>query len=64
METYERLVFMLLQDFFDSVRPHRLHKFFLLKSAVYNLYHLKSNNILGQGKTTNTEELLSMIDFV
>ena len=30
--------------------------FFLLRSAVHHLYHLKSNNIIGQRKTTNTEK--------
>ena len=41
-------------------------KNFLPKSVVDYLYHLKSNNIIGQRKTTNTENqtLLSMIDFV
>ena len=30
--------------------------FFLPKSAVHYLYHLKSNNIIGQRKTTNKEK--------
>ena len=29
---------------------------FLLKSAVHYLHHLKSNDIIGQRKTTNTEK--------
>ena len=57
---------MLLQDLFASARLHRVHKFFFLpKSAVHYLCHLKSNNIIGQRKTTDKEKtLLSMIDFV
>ena len=40
---------MLFQDFFASARLNRVHKKkFLLKSAVYYLYHLKSNNIIVQ----------------
>ena len=31
-------------------------KLFLPKYAVHYLYHLKSNNIIGQRKTTNTEK--------
>ena len=31
-------------------------KIFLPKCAVHYLYHLKSNNIIGQRKTTNTEK--------
>ena len=31
-------------------------KIFLPKCAVHYLYHLKSNNIIGQSKTTNTEK--------
>ena len=31
-------------------------KFFLPKCAVHYLYHLKSNNIVSQRKTTNTEK--------
>ena len=33
-------------------------KILLRKSAVHYLYHLKSNNIIGQRKTTNTEKHL------
>ena len=51
---------MLLQDLFTSARRHRVHKiFFLPKSAVHYLYHLKSSNIIGQRKTTNTEKRLT-----
>ena len=58
LETCARLLFMLLQDFFASTRPHRVDKgFFLPKSAGHYLYHLKSNNIIVQKKTTNTEKL-------
>ena len=40
--------------------------FFSPNSAVHYFYHLKSNNIVGQRKTNNTEKYLyaSMIDFV
>ena len=47
---------MLLQDFFARDRLQRVHKFFLPKCAVYYLYHLKSNNIASQRKTTNTKK--------
>ena len=40
-------------------------KKYLPKRAVHYLYHRKSNNIIGQGKTTNTKKhFFSMIDFV
>ena len=55
LETCARLLFMLLQDFLASARRHREHFFFLPKSAVHYLHHLKSN-IIGQRKTTNTEK--------
>ena len=61
LETCARLWFMLLQDFFASARLHRVHKV-LPKSVVHYLCHLKSNNIIGQRKTTNKEKY--MIDFV
>ena len=57
LETCAQLLFMLLQDFFASTRPHRVDSFFLPKSAVQYLYHLKPNNIIAQRKTTNTEKL-------
>ena len=34
---------MLLQDFFAGARIHRVSNFFLPKSAVHYLYHLKSS---------------------
>ena len=57
---------MLLQDFFDSARLHRMHKKkFLPKSAVYYLYHLKSNNIIVQWENHQYKKLLLyVIDFV
>ena len=60
LETWARLLFMLLQDFFASARFQRVHeKGFLPKSAVHYLYHLKLNNTIGQRKTTNTEKHFS-----
>ena len=41
---------------FASARLHRVHRNFLPKSAVHYLHQLKSNNITGQSKTTNTEQ--------
>ena len=51
-----RLLFMLLKDFVASARLQRVHKNFLPKSVVHYLCHLKSNNIIGQRKTTNKEK--------
>ena len=46
----------------DSTECTKKH---LPKRAVHYLYHLKSNNIIGQGKTTNTKKhFFSMIGFV
>ena len=45
-----RLLFMLLQDFFASVRPHRVHNFFFTEECSTLFV---SNNVLGQSKTTN-----------
>ena len=49
---------MLLQDFLAGARLHRVYKIFFTESkrAVHYLYHLKSNNVIGQRKTTNTEK--------
>ena len=48
---------MLLPDFFASARLHRLHKNVLLaKDAVSNNKSAKSNNIIGQRKTTYKEK--------
>ena len=48
---------MLLQDFFTIARPQRVYKkFFLPKNLVHCSYYLKSDNIIGQRKTTNTEK--------
>ena len=56
---------MLLQDFFASARPHRLHKKILPKSAVHYLYYLKSNSIIGQRKTTDIEkQFYPLISFI
>ena len=55
---------MLLQDFFASARPHRVHKKILPKSAVHYLYYLKSNSILGQRKTTDIDKTVLSTDFV
>ena len=50
--------YYLLQHFFASARLHRVYNifFFSPKSIVHYLYHLKSSNIIGQSKTTNTEK--------
>ena len=64
LETCTWLLLMLLQDLFASARLHRVHNFFLKKSAVHYLCHLKSN-VIGQRKTTDkVKTLLSMTDFV
>ena len=42
---------MLLQDFFASVRPHRVHT-----KHFYEECSTLSNNIIGQRKTTDIEE--------
>ena len=56
-ETGARLLFMLSQDFFATTRLYRVHKNFFCRSVQYNIwYHLKSNKIIGQRKTTNTEK--------
>ena len=51
-----KLLFILLKDLFVSATLCRVHNFFLPRSAVHCLYQLKSNNILGQRKSTNTEK--------
>ena len=56
LKTFTWLLFMSLQYFFTRTRPHRVHKSFLAKIAVHYLYYLKSYNIVGQIKTTNTEK--------
>ena len=51
--------FLLVPDSTECTKKH------LPKRAVHYLYHRKSNNIIGQGKTTNTKKhFFSMIDFV
>ena len=56
----------LSQDFLLVPNSTECTNFFLLKYAVHYLYHLKSNNIMDQRKTTNAEKqfYLCMIDFV
>ena len=49
LKTCARLLFMLSKDFLASARLHRVQKkFFLPKNAVYYLYRVKSNTIIGQ----------------
>ena len=48
LKTCARLLFMLSKDFLASARLHRVQKKFLPKNAVYYLYRLKSNTIIGQ----------------
>ena len=54
LETCARLLFILLQDFFASVRLHRVHKNHKNHKTLF--VSLKSNNIIGQRKTTNKEK--------
>ena len=57
LETCAQLLFMLLQDFFASARPHKLQKKQKkTKRAVNYSYYLKSNNIIDQMKATVTEK--------
>ena len=64
LETCVRLLFMVLQDFFASARLHRRHKKFLPKSALYYLYHLKSNNIIGQRENHQYKKALVHDDWL
>ena len=58
LKTCAWLLLMLLQDFFASARLHSVSakNIFLPKYAVQYLYHLKSNNVIGQRKTTIIEK--------
>ena len=56
---------MLLQYLFRLRQTQqRAPNTFLPKNAVHYLRHLKSNNIIGQRKTSNKKKTLTMIDFV
>ena len=58
LETCAQPIFMLLQDFFASARLHRVHNLFLPNNGVYYLYHLKSNNIIGQTRSFPVRHLV------
>ena len=54
LETCARLLFILLQDIFTSVRLQRVHKNHKNHNTLF--VPLNSNNIIGQRKTTNKEK--------
>ena len=54
-ENFFGVIVYVLQNFFISFWLHRVH-IFLAKSAVHYLYHLKSNNVIGQRKNINAEK--------
>ena len=56
LETYEWLLFMLLQDFFVSDWCHRMLKKKFPKSVAHYSYYSKINNIIVQMETTNIEK--------
>ena len=50
------IVYVIARLFRQCQTPQNAQFFFSLKSAVHYLYYVKSNNIIGQRKTTNTEK--------
>ena len=50
------IAYVIARRFRQCQTPQSAQKFLLPKSVVHYLCHLKSNNIIGQSKTTNTEK--------
>ena len=50
------IVYVIARLFASAQAPQSAQNAFAEKNAVHYLYHLNSNNVIGQRKTTNTEK--------